>query len=102
MPKKVISKKTQADLEVLKSAGLLENFYLAGGTGLALQLKHRLSIDLDFFTKRDINTKMLIQKLKKLGRLSINQEAENTLTVRFNETNLSFFKYEYPLLFPFL
>ena len=28
---------------------LFENFFLAGGTGLALQLGHRKSFDLDFF-----------------------------------------------------
>ncbi|WP_427854581.1 nucleotidyl transferase AbiEii/AbiGii toxin family protein [Desulfotomaculum copahuensis] len=28
---------------------LAKDFYLAGGTGLALQLKHRRSFDLDFF-----------------------------------------------------
>jgi hypothetical protein len=40
---------------------VLKNFYLAGGTGAALQLKHRVSLDLDFFTKEDIDTKTLIQ-----------------------------------------
>jgi hypothetical protein len=30
----------------------VEAFYLAGGTGLALQLGHRRSDDLDFFSDR--------------------------------------------------
>ena len=36
------------------SKGLLstsENWYLAGGTALALQAGHRQSVDLDFFTQ---------------------------------------------------
>jgi hypothetical protein len=35
----------------------LKNFRLVGGTALALQLGHRVSVDLDFFTDRsfDIN-----------------------------------------------
>lgn len=30
-----------------------QRFYLAGGTGLALQLGHRMSEDLDFFSQED-------------------------------------------------
>ena len=43
MPKEIISRKTQSNLEILNQAGVLNGYYLAGGTGLALQLKHRLS-----------------------------------------------------------
>lgn len=32
----------------LASSELMVRFYLAGGTGLALQLGHRRSLDLDF------------------------------------------------------
>ncbi|MGI5875861.1 MAG: nucleotidyl transferase AbiEii/AbiGii toxin family protein [Dethiobacteria bacterium] len=28
----------------------MDKYYLAGGTSLALQIKHRKSMDLDFFT----------------------------------------------------
>ncbi len=42
--------------DVLKElAGRIDDFYLAGGTALALfYFQHRLSVDLDFFT-RDFN-----------------------------------------------
>lgn len=32
---------------------IAKRFYLAGGTSLALQLGHRLSVDLDFFSETD-------------------------------------------------
>lgn len=69
MPKKSFGEKQKNNIAILKRAGILANFYLAGGAGLALQLGHRLSLDLDFFTKKistekDIDTKILIQKLK--------------------------------------
>ena len=38
----------------------LETFYLAGGSGLALQLGHRKSDDLDFFSDRLFNTDVLL------------------------------------------
>ena len=76
-----------------------KNFYLAGGTGAALLLKHRVSLDSYFFTKKDIDTKTLIQKIKTQGKFSIERETENTLIGMFNGTRVSFLKYGYPLLF---
>jgi len=98
----VISGETKKDLEIIEKAGIVQNFYLAGGTGLAFQLRHRLSIDLDFFTRKDIDTKNFIQKLKGLGNLSVEKEAENSLICNFNETRVSFLKYDYPCLFNFI
>ena len=47
MFKEVIPEKA---LELIDSiSGEISGFYLAGGTGLALQLGHRVSEDLDFF-----------------------------------------------------
>ncbi len=99
MPQEIISKKTKANLEILTKEAVFKNFFLAGGTGAALQLKHRVSLDLDFFTKKDIDTKALIQKIKTLGKFSIEKETQNTLIGVFNGTRVSFLKYDYPLLF---
>lgn len=41
-----------------------ENFYLAGGTGLTLQIGHRLSEGLDFFKNSPFNEHLLISNLK--------------------------------------
>ncbi|GAI07494.1 unnamed protein product [marine sediment metagenome] len=99
MPQEIISEKTKANLEILTKEVVLKNFYLAGGTGAALQLKHRVSLDLDFFTKKDIDTKTLIQKIKTQGKFSIERETENTLIGIFNGIRVSFLKHDYPLLF---
>lgn len=100
MPEEIISKETRSNLELLNKANILDNFYLAGGTGLALQIKHRLSIDLDFFTEKDINIKALMDRLQELGEITVSKEAENTLNGTFNKTEIMFLKYAYPLLFP--
>jgi hypothetical protein len=52
--RKVIPASTEATLCTLRDARLLDRFYLAGGTGLALQFGHRLSLDLDFFRQGTI------------------------------------------------
>ena len=100
MFKEVISKKTQSNLEILKKAGLIAGFYLAGGPGAALHLGHRLSADADFFSRKKFDNQRLLQNVKESGKFSIVKEAENTLTGVFNGTKITFLAYDYPLLFP--
>lgn len=94
------------DKKRLEILPLLENFkkdfYLAGGTGLALQLGHRDSIDFDFFSSKDFDTEKLyaiIKELFKGHKILKVQEEKNTLTVFIDENiKLSFFTYKYKLL----
>lgn len=39
-------------LSRLMEAGPFKDFYLVGGTALALQLGHRMSVDIDLFTNQ--------------------------------------------------
>ena len=52
-------------------AALLEPWTLAGGTGLALQLGHRISNDLDFFLADRFDVGALRRSLADLGALEI-------------------------------
>ncbi len=83
-----------------------EDFYLAGGTALALQLGHRDSIDFDFFSLRSFSTEELFQKVEQVfeGHLVIKtQEAKDTLTfVTYKGVKISFFAYTYKLIEPLL
>ncbi|MFA6924256.1 MAG: nucleotidyl transferase AbiEii/AbiGii toxin family protein [Bacteroidales bacterium] len=83
-----------------------EGFYLAGETGLALQIGHRDSIDFDFFKKDDYDTVVLIKKLEavfKNHKLSITQQDKNTVSCSIdNNIRLSFFSYNYELLKPLI
>ena len=49
----ILDEKRKNILPLLKTFSIDEGFYLAGGTGLALQIGHRDSIDFDFFKKGD-------------------------------------------------
>lgn len=79
-----------------------QDFYLAGGTALALQIGHRDSIDFDFFTHTDIDTAKLFLKLKKIflkSKLKKIQEDKNTLGILIDEkVQCSFFTYPYKLI----
>jgi hypothetical protein len=37
-------------LEIIMSSEVFKNFRLVGGTALSLQLGHRISVDIDFFS----------------------------------------------------
>jgi len=88
------------NLESLGKEKAVRQFYLAGGTALALQLGHRLSYDLDFFTEQDFSEQKLIETLERFGELSVDHRAEDTLLGSLHGARISFFWYRHPLLFP--
>jgi hypothetical protein len=76
----ILDKKRLAILPLLKN--FKADFYLAGGTGLALQLGHRDSIDFDFFLPKNIDTPKLfftIRYIFKNHKILKVQEEKNTL-----------------------
>lgn len=92
---------TQELLALLSKFQLLKDAYLAGGTAAALQLGHRISVDLDFFTLHKFDVKKKAEALKKWGDFSIEQISWGTIQGHFKEVRFSLFVYEYPILFPF-
>lgn len=91
--------KTKQILARLSRSHILSDndFYLAGGTGLALQLGHRKSIDLDFFTDNFPKRDILIQNLTPYLP-TITQEAPGTLDILIDEVKVSFLSYQYSLV----
>jgi hypothetical protein len=94
---KTLYPKTKQVLDKLKELDLVKNWYLAGGTGLALQLGHRKSIDLDFFIDKFPKRDLLLSSLNKLSPKII-QEAPGTIDTTIDEVKVSFLEYKYPLL----
>lgn len=85
---------------------LKEEFYLAGGTALALQLGHRKSVDFDFFKNGSFQTSELFSRLQKIfsmHSIKKTQEEDDTLTIFINdEVKISFFSYPYDHLTPLI
>ncbi len=79
-----------------------DRFYLAGGTGLALQIGHRDSIDFDFFCDSHFDTEKLFSEIKDIlaGHIVKKyQEEKDTLGIIIDdEVKLSFMRYSYQLL----
>lgn len=76
----------------------LKPFYLAGGTSLALQLGHRLSVDLDFFEPDPFDPQYLIADLRKAALLEVSGIEPGTLRLKLDDIPVSFFEYPYRLL----
>jgi len=93
-----LAPKTKSVLGRLGQLDFLKSFYLAGGTALALQLGHRQSIDLDFFSDQKFDNEKIKRALAPLGKLKIIAEEKDTLHVAVNNVLISFLYYPYPLL----
>jgi hypothetical protein len=81
-----------------------QGFYLAGRTALALQMGHRRSVDLDWFTMERIADPMLLaQELREAGiSLLTGQVERGTLHGTVSRVRVTFLEYRYPLLTPAL
>jgi hypothetical protein len=89
-------------LGFLRGKDYLQEFYLAGGTGLALQIGHRLSTDLDWFSTSTLLTlverEAISQDLQSSGQFETTSEQDGMLFARLFNTDVSFLYQPHPLL----
>jgi predicted nucleotidyltransferase component of viral defense system len=95
-----VTPEVEHTLRDLYQSSLLTPFYLAGGTGLALHLGHRRSVDLDFFSSEIFNEETLLQKIQSRREFSLVAKEPGTLHAHIGGIKVSFLAYAYPLLFP--
>jgi predicted nucleotidyltransferase component of viral defense system len=87
-------------LAALGKSDILKNVYMAGGTALALQIGHRFSYDFDFFTPKEFNGDVFVQRLKKImPDFKLDKLEWQTILGDIKKTRFSLFFYNYPLLF---
>lgn len=87
-----------ATLDILKNImtnPALSNFTLAGGTALALQIGHRISIDLDLFTTQIFDNDEIISQLNAIGKTEIIGIHPNILQLELAGVKLDLVKYPY-------
>lgn len=85
-------------LQLLSEEAFMKDFYLAGGTGLALYLGHRQSFDFDFFIPKDFDTSQIINILTGLGKYERGNEEKNTINGLLNGVRVSFLGYKYDII----
>ena len=102
MHRETLAPETRCVLEKISKQSFIGDFYLVGGTALALHFGHRESIDLDFFSAQDFSLETLKKEVSVLGRYRLTNEEDGTLDGMLDDVKLTFIRYEYPLLFPFV
>ena len=88
---RVLSPTTRKNLALVAKTPLAAQFYLAGGTAVALHLDHRRSYDLDFFIpERDFPLDLPRRELVHLGALVVLQESVGTFVGTLDGAQISF------------
>ena len=97
-----VDKNTLAIFSAICTNKLLDHFFLAGGTALALQLGHRKSIDLDFFSTSSFETEEIKSVITELGEIEIINQASNTLQTFIGKVKVDFLSHQYPSIKPLI
>lgn len=95
---------TNQGAKLFPSFSRFRGFYLVGGTALALQIGHRMSVDFDFFCEKLLPSDLL-SKAKCVfadSRLSVTYRAVDQLNVLIDDVKVTFFHFEYPVIDPFI
>ncbi len=98
---KILFKNTKEVLAILGKSKTIKKSYLAGGTGAALHLGHRISVDLDFFTPEDFDPRLVAKEISNIGKFELEQASKKTVLGLFEGIRFSLFYYPYSVLFPF-
>lgn len=99
-----ITPECRKGLDFLRSQEFIKDFYLAGGTALALQIGHRISTDLDWFSttcqllapERD----RIRRALERSGDFTVAAEQDTMLFTRLFGAEVSFIYQHHPLFEP--
>ena len=85
-------------LNKLMSEPLLESFRLVGGTALALQLGHRISIDIDLFVDSAFTVDSVVEMLSRRYAIQSLEVAVNTVRGAVNGVKLDIMSHRYPMI----
>jgi len=96
----IIAPATFKLLQQLQAIPELKEFYLVGGTALALQLGHRNSIDIDLFTRNNFEPDDVENALTNQFTFSATLARKGTLLAVINNIKTDFIKHDYELLYP--
>ena len=87
-------------LKDLQKKEIFNNYFLVGGTALSLQLGHRISYDIDLFTRNNINKDEIMDLLNRdyKGNYQIHNIQNIIFQISINDIKIDFVKYDYNLI----
>lgn len=101
----ILDKKRVSLLKKIVEGVDIEEYYMAGGTALSLQLGLRKSVDFDFFVPHKFNPHSLYAQLKDIcpdDIISINVDNRGTCDAIMQGVQVSFFEYPYNILYEYV
>ncbi|MEY2829758.1 MAG: hypothetical protein RIQ33_1616 [Bacteroidota bacterium] len=93
-----IQPKLLALLNKIMISNVFEHFNLVGGTSLALQIGHRVSVDIDMFGNAEIDEIEFVNELSNFGKITVIKKSKNIIIFSVDEIKVDFVTYKYPLL----
>lgn len=100
--KETVSEPTLELLKKLMEDEFLKDFFLVGGTALALQIGHRISIDIDLFARTSFDTNEMLAELEDRYGFQMDFQAKNTLKGVIAGVKVDLIAHNYPLVKPLL
>ncbi|GAC1313906.1 MAG: hypothetical protein NVSMB24_37810 [Mucilaginibacter sp.] len=80
----------------------LKDFFLVGGTALALQIGHRISVDIDLFSVDGFDKDEMLAYLEDHYSFRLDYENRNTLKGEINGIKVDLITHAYPLIKPLI
>ena len=93
---------TLAALKKLMIVPCLQDRILVGGTGLALYLGHRLSIDIDLFSPEPFDAPTFVYEMSEFGKTELIATSPISLHLNFDDVKTDIVKYPYGWIRPII
>src|ERR1035438_4050934 len=98
--KETVSEPTLDLLKTLMQDDLFRDFFLVGGTALALRIGHRLSIDIDLFSMNSFCEEDLLSAMEAKYNFQLDYRRKNTLKGEIAGVKVDLITHNYPLVKP--
>lgn len=99
--KTTIESSTLELLNTLMDDEVLKDFVLVGGTALALQLGHRISVDIDLFSSESFDESELSNYFRTKYHFELDFISKNTLKGEIDGVQIDCIAHQYPWINPF-
>lgn len=96
--KETVSQTTLELIKELQKDPEFSDFILVGGTSLALQIGHRISVDIDFFTRKDFDINDRLEYLEQNYAFQMQFSRKNTLKGIIQGVFVDFIKHDYKII----
>jgi hypothetical protein len=85
-------------LKKLQEIPEFSNLYLVGGTSLALQIGHRISVDIDLFGKINVDELTILKQLNRIGKITVLKKSQNINIYLIDGIKVDIVNYHYKWL----